>query len=128
MIISYLFWITGSKDVFRVSGIGEDITLTISQFRTRGNIISVVDRTYEIVVKTTNGKFLLYGALLASAICITGVKLNGTLMAGFLNSTNLRLAYRASDSYISNPFVTMARTSVEVARRYVCYIPSIKFI
>ena len=39
-------------------------------------------------------------------------------MAGFLNSTNLRLAYRASVPYISNPFVTMAQTSVEVARRY----------
>ena len=50
---------------------------------------------------------------------ITGVTLNGTLMAGFLNSTNLRLAYRASVPYISNPFVTMARTSVEVARRYI---------
>jgi len=40
-------------------------------------------------------------------------------MAGFLNSTNLRLSYRASVPYISNPFVTMARTSVEVARRYI---------
>ena len=39
-------------------------------------------------------------------------------MAGFLNSTNLRLAYRAAVPYISNPFVTMAQTSVEVARRY----------
>lgn len=44
-------------------------------------------------------------------------------MAGFLNSTNLRLAYRAAVPYISNPFVTMAQTSVEVARRY----SSVKF-
>lgn len=50
------FCTTGTKDVFRVSGIGEDITLTISQFRSRGNIIAIVDRTYEIVIKTTNGK------------------------------------------------------------------------
>jgi len=46
-------------------------------------------------------------------------------MAGFLNSTDLRLAYRAAVPYISNPFVTMALTSVQVVRRY---IPSIKFI
>ena len=45
--------------MFRVSGIGEDITLTISQFRTRGNIIAVVDRTYSAVIRTTNGKIAI---------------------------------------------------------------------
>ena len=44
-----------------MSGIGEDITLTINQFRTRGDIIAVVDRTYDVVIKTTNGKILLNG-------------------------------------------------------------------
>lgn len=39
-----------------MSGIGEDITLAINQFRTRGDIIAVVDKTYDIVIKTTNGK------------------------------------------------------------------------
>ena len=49
--------------MFRVSGIGEDITLTISQFRTRGNIIAVVDRTYSAVIRTTNGKIAIYRSL-----------------------------------------------------------------
>ena len=46
-----------------------------------------------------------------------GIRINGTLIAGFLNSTDLRLDYRATVPYISNPFVTMGQTSVEVARR-----------
>lgn len=60
---NHTFYIIGTKDMFRVSGIGEDITLTISQFRTRGNIIAVVDRTYSIVIRTTNGNIALYRSL-----------------------------------------------------------------
>lgn len=60
---NHAFYIIGTKDMFRVSGIGEDITLTISQFRTRGNIIAVVDRTYSIVIRTTNGNIALYRSL-----------------------------------------------------------------
>ena len=60
---NHAFYIIGTKDMFRVSGIGEDITLTISQFRTRGNIIAVVDRTYSAVIKTTNGKIAMYKSL-----------------------------------------------------------------
>ena len=66
------FCTTGTKDNFRVSGIGEDITLTINQFRSRGDIVAVVDRTYDIVIKTTNGKVTVcvtHSVLLAVIYC-----------------------------------------------------------
>ena len=38
-------------------------------------------------------------------------------MAGFLKHTDLTLKYRVEVPYISNPLLTMAQTSREIARR-----------
>lgn len=39
--------------------------------------------------------------------------------AGFLSDVDLQRYYRSSSPYISNPYVTMGQTSVNVSRRYV---------
>ena len=104
----------------RTSAIGDDIIINIIQFRSSGNIVPVVDNRYEVMLRTSGGKNLTTKILCVWTTFVSGILINGTLIAGFLNSTDLTLNYRAIVPYISNPFVTMGQTSVEVARRYVC--------
>lgn len=47
-----------------------------------------------------------------------GLESGSQLFMGFLNHSDIMNQYRVRTPYISNPFITMAQTSREIARRF----------